>query len=142
MKKILFSLVVLLSVCGYVVANPPEASDGSSMPVEYGGLKFSTSSFSINGATITGKATIPYVIFSSGTVDDYVSIFQTTSPTMTNPHVNEVARIYNVGNSTAPTPAAFGRGVSPAGNIRVGSNWMWKPSVTAYNIITLLYESQ
>ena len=142
MKKILFSLVVFLGLLTVCYAGAPESSAGVGLPVEYGGLRYSTSSFSIDGATITGWSVINSVFFTSGTTTDFVDIFRTTVTTVVNPHLNQVLRIYNVGNSTSSIAPALGRGISDAGNIRVGPIWMWKPSVAAYNMITILYEPQ
>lgn len=150
MKKylLMFSALVGFATMAYARGPAPVAPNGTIYPPEYGGFFYSTSNFSVDGGTVTGQSVIYAVNFGSGTTNDYVDIFETTSTVtgssytiVTNPNAERVYRIYNVANSTAVTPAAQARGLSPAGSIKVGGKggWNWKPRDNTNPGITVLF---
>lgn len=144
--KLLASLGLLFVLAGAAYAGTkyyPESSNGTAVPETYGGFKYSTSGFVVDGGTINagGGITIYGAMFSSGTVDDRVDIFVTTAAASSNPHTRKVMSIYNVGNSTSSQAGSQARGFSPAGNIRIDQDFvMWKPRDSSNPMITLLFE--
>lgn len=143
MKKLILSISLLVGLGVYSFGSGfTESSSGDALPVEYGGLRVSTSNFSLNGATIAGAAVINSVCFSTGSVAEFVEILQTTSTVSQGVGgIWTYARVYNVGVATANNDGATSRtGCIDAGKFYVSPNWFWRASVATYNSLKVLYE--
>ena len=148
MKKVFFLVAAVLAtglVYGSDQWSAPSANTSQPISVEYGGLKYSTSSFSVNyvTASVTGPIVWSGVLFSTSasSVLDFVDVWDATST------ANTVGapqwRIYNVNGSTVTGAAATGASLSgwngPKTPIRNNRGLIWRASNAAINFISVLY---
>ncbi len=143
MKKLILSIAVVLGVTGVVIARQyavPSANTRQPASIEYGGVETSSSAFSTNHATITlnGKVTIQSVRYSSGSVFDFVDVWDSTA-TLRNGDA-PAFRFYNNNVISTATVSTLGQGESQ-GNypVRLHKGAIWKPSASTYNSIHVLF---
>ena len=142
-QSIMFlSALFVFATYAYADRSVPESSNGGSVPAEYGGLSYSTQSFTTVGSSVPGKCVVVGVLFSSGAANTFFYFFYITSSFL---FPSLVGRIYNTANSTMSfsdaTSAAAG-GYVTAGNIRIRNNLFWRFSSALFNMVTLLYHRE
>lgn len=160
MKRSLVLLAAVIGLGGWLYAGQgviiPEADNIQVAPVDYVGLDYSTSSFSVNfttpinpltGTNLIGSIAVRGVTFSTGNTVDFVQIYDATS-TVNAVATGEVCRIYNLNNSTTSAGAiqgGLGGGFSKVGDtpIKLNKGLIWRVSSAAYNsVIVHFYKNK
>ena len=123
------------------VFTTPKGVQDALATADYGGVDISTTLLFNGGTAFVGAGghTLYGVIFSSGSVDDFVT-FHDTGSLVNGILPTEKFRLYNVGNPTSSVGSNIGNGF-------VGTKWptrfldglAWHPNVATYNSITVLY---
>ncbi len=133
-----FSMAVIAKA---EVFTTPKGVQDALATADYGGVDISTTLLFSAGTDFIGidGHTLYGVVFSSGSVDDFVT-FHDTDVILSGVLPAEKFRLYNVGNPTSSVGSNIGNGF-------VGTKWptrflkglAWHPNVATYNSITVLY---
>jgi len=143
MLKPLFIAALLLGSVAFVqseMVNSPTGPSQALATADYGGVDYSTSAFHTSHTTVTAKRSLVYgAVFSSGTVTDYVEVWDATS-TVNTLGVSPI-RFYNVSGSSSPaTPGGITSGFSGLDKpVRFKKGIIWRASSAAYNSIYLMF---
>lgn len=130
MKKLLLTAALMLGMVGL-------------NSVAYGGVKVSTSAFSVAYTTITqtGNVEILGVVFSTGIVLDYVDVFD--SSTTLNSTNAPYYRFYNDNVISTATVSTLGSGKSRGPNgVILRRGGIFKPSSAQYNQILIIHDDK
>jgi len=148
MKKLVFlSLFMFLALCVHSSLLKadiyPESSAGVTPPVGYGGLNYSTRSFTTSSTTVTGPLTVNSVCFSTSQPVVFVELRTTTqSVAIIGATLATLMRVYNSAkphNSTTSVLDTVASGCMPV-NLRLGNNLVWDVSVSTLNFATVLHQ--
>jgi hypothetical protein len=104
-------------------------------------VEISSSSFSANHTTVTlsGSGKWHGAFYSTGSVFDYVDIWDATATLVLSNHTP--TRIYNDRVISTATVSTLGQGFSgPAKPIKYKNGLIWKPNVATFNNIHLLHK--